>query len=82
MEQRIKTLTEKLGITDILNKYPYEVSGGEKQRTVVCRALITNPQIILADEPTGALDSKSTDQLLHLFGKISVKTVSFTYLTF
>lgn len=71
MEQRIKPLSEKLGITDILNKYPYEVSGGQKQRTAVCRALITNPQIILADEPTGALDSKSTDQLLHLFGKIN-----------
>ncbi|HHV28782.1 ABC transporter ATP-binding protein [Acetivibrio mesophilus] len=71
MEQRIKPLAEKLGITDILKKYPYEVSGGQKQRTAVCRALITNPQIILADEPTGALDSKSTDQLLHLFGKIN-----------
>jgi len=71
MEQRIKPLAEKLGISDILNKYPYEVSGGQKQRAAVCRALITNPQIILADEPTGALDSKATDQLLHLFNKIN-----------
>lgn len=71
MEQRIKPLAEKLGITDILKKYPYEVSGGQKQRAAVCRALITHPQIILADEPTGALDSKSTNQLLHLFNKIN-----------
>lgn len=71
MERRIRPLAEKLGITDILNKYPYEISGGQKQRTAVCRALITNPQIILADEPTGALDSKATDQLLKLFGKIN-----------
>ena len=71
MEQRIKPLAEKLGITDILKKYPYEVSGGQKQRAAVCRALITHPQIILADEPTGALDLKSTNQLLHLFNKIN-----------
>lgn len=71
MERRIKPLAEKLGITDILMKYPYEVSGGQKQRAAVCRALITSPQIILADEPTGALDSKSTDQLLRLFDKIN-----------
>lgn len=71
MEERIKPLAQKLGITDILKKYPYEVSGGQKQRAAVCRALITNPQIILADEPTGALDSKATDQLLNLFDKIN-----------
>lgn len=71
MEDRIWPLAEKLGITDILKKYPYEVSGGQKQRAAVCRALITNPQIILADEPTGSLDSKATDQLLHLFDKIN-----------
>lgn len=71
MEQRLRPIAEKLRITDILKKYPYEVSGGQKQRTAVCRALITHPQIVLADEPTGALDSKSTDQLLHLFGKIN-----------
>jgi len=71
MEQRIRPLAVKLGIADILNKYPYEVSGGQKQRAAVCRALITNPKIILADEPTGALDSKATDQLLRLFDKIN-----------
>ena len=60
-----------LGIESILGKFPYEVSGGQKQRAAVARALITNPQIILADEPTGALDSKSTDQLLELFSKIN-----------
>ena len=71
MEQRLRPIAEKLGITDVLKKYPYEVSGGQKQRTAVCRALITHPQIILADEPTGALDSKTTDQLLHLLGQIN-----------
>lgn len=71
MEQRLIPLAQKLGISDILNKYPYEISGGQKQRTAICRALITNPKIILADEPTGSLDSKATDQLLNLFNKIN-----------
>lgn len=61
----------ELGITDILRKYPYEVSGGQKQRAAVARALITNPKLILADEPTGALDSKSTDELLRLFSQVN-----------
>ena len=61
---------KKLGIEDILKKYPYEVSGGQKQRCAVARALITKPQIVLADEPTGALDSRSTDELLKLFSDI------------
>lgn len=71
MEQRLAPIAEKLGITKLLEKYPYEVSGGQKQRAAVARALITNPQLILADEPTGALDSKATDSLLHLFNQIN-----------
>ena len=63
-------IASQLGITEFLKKYPYEVSGGQKQRAAVARALITNPKIILADEPTGALDSKATDELLRLFGEI------------
>ena len=59
------------GISHLLSKYPYEVSGGQKQRCAAARALITNPQIILADEPTGALDSKSTDELLNIFSQIN-----------
>ena len=64
-------MADKLGISHLLSKYPYEVSGGQKQRCAAARALITNPQIILADEPTGALDSKSTDELLNIFSQIN-----------
>ena len=64
-------IVQKLGIEGLMGKYPYEVSGGQKQRAAVARALITHPKLILADEPTGALDSKSTDELLELFGKIN-----------
>lgn len=71
MNKRIKPLAAKLGITDLLYKYPYEVSGGQKQRAAVARALITNPQLVLADEPTGALDSRSADDLLKLFADIN-----------
>lgn len=71
MEERLKPLAERLAISDILRKFPYEISGGQKQRTAVARALITRPQLVLADEPTGALDSKATDQLLRMFSDIN-----------
>ncbi len=71
MAERLTPIAEQLGISEFLKKYPYEVSGGQKQRAAVARALITNPKIILADEPTGALDSKATDELLRMFGKIN-----------
>lgn len=71
MIPRLTPIAKKLGIEEILSKYPYEVSGGQKQRAAVARALITGPQLILADEPTGALDSKATDSLLRLFGEIN-----------
>lgn len=71
MEQRLAGLAMQLGIMDILKKYPYEVSGGQKQRAAVARALITEPKLILADEPTGALDSRASDELLQLFSEIN-----------
>lgn len=67
MNNRMKPIASKLGIEEIIDKYPYEISGGQKQRIAVARALITNPKLILADEPTGALDSKTADSLLNLF---------------
>ena len=71
MEERLKPLAERLGLAEILEKYPYEVSGGQKQRTAVARALITRPQLVLADEPTGALDSKASDKLLRIFADVN-----------
>lgn len=71
MKERIKPIAAGLGINEILQKYPYEISGGQKQRTAVARAVITNPELILADEPTGALDSKSADELLDIFREIN-----------
>lgn len=71
INKKILPIAEKLGITEILKKYPYEISGGQKQRAAVARALITSPKLILADEPTGALDSKATDELLRLFREIN-----------
>ncbi len=67
IDKRVKEIAQKLGIEEILNKYPYQVSGGQKQRVASSRAIITNPQLVLADEPTGALDSKSARQLLEIF---------------
>lgn len=71
MHERLIPIADKLGITEMLKKYPYEVSGGQKQRAAAARAMITDPKLILADEPTGALDSKSTDELLRLFAEVN-----------
>lgn len=73
MDSKLKFIAKKLGIEDILAKYPYEVSGGQKQRAAVARALITGPKLILADEPTGALDSKAADGLLRLFNEVNAE---------
>ena len=67
MQERLKPIASQLGITDLLKKYPYEVSGGQKQRAAVARAIITNPKLILADEPTGALDSKTSKEIIDIF---------------
>lgn len=73
METRLLPLAARLGISSLLQKYPYEVSGGQKQRAAVARALITRPDLVLADEPTGALDSRAADSLLQLFGEINAE---------
>ncbi len=71
IDQRIKEVAKKLNIKDVLDKYPYQMSGGQKQRVASARAIITNPKLILADEPTGALDSKSSKMLLESFNYLN-----------
>ena len=73
IETRVKEIAEKLEITEILKKYPYQISGGQKQRVASARAIVTNPKLVLADEPTGALDSKSARQLLATFTTLNQK---------
>ena len=73
IEERVQEIAKKLEITDILNKYPYQISGGQKQRVASARAIITNPKLVLADEPTGALDSKSARQLLEIMEDMNTK---------
>ncbi|MBO0444756.1 hypothetical protein IGJ55_000230 [Enterococcus sp. AZ170] len=81
MEERIKPLAKKLGIEPLLEKYPYEISGGQKQRVAAARALITKPQLVLADEPTGALDSKSSGNLLQLFQEVNQQNQTIVMVT-
>ena len=71
MEKRLMPIVKSLGIDQLIEKYPYELSGGQKQRTAIARAMITQPKLILADEPTGALDSKSTDSVLDIFDELN-----------
>ena len=81
IQKRVDDVAEKLGITEILKKYPYQVSGGQKQRVASARAIITNPKLILADEPTGALDSKSGAQVMELFQKLNDEGVTVLMIT-
>ena len=81
MEARLMPLSARLGIADILGKYPFEVSGGQKQRAAVARALITKPRILLADEPTGALDSRSSTSLMELFSSLNGEGITILMVT-
>ncbi|OPH49284.1 bacitracin ABC transporter ATP-binding protein [Paenibacillus ferrarius] len=73
LERRVDVISQKFGIQTIMNKYPYQISGGQKQRTAVCRAIVSSPSLVLADEPTGALDSKSATELLESLQQLNVQ---------
>jgi putative ABC transport system ATP-binding protein len=73
IEDRVKKVARELNITEVLEKYPYQMSGGQKQRVASARAIITDPKLVLADEPTGALDSKSSKMLLEQFERLNQK---------
>ncbi len=79
IEKRVHAIADKLGIRDILSKFPYEVSGGQKQRCACARALINEPKLILADEPTGALDSKASRLLLETMSEINKKNAGYYF---
>ena len=81
MSQKLMPVAEELGIAGLLEKYPYEVSGGQKQRAAAARALITEPRLLLADEPTGALDSKSGRQIMELFDRLNEEGVTIVMIT-
>ncbi len=81
MAARLEPLVEKLGIGSEIEKYPYELSGGQKQRVTIARALITEPELLLADEPTGALDSRNSEQLLQLFQQLNQKSQTILMVT-
>jgi len=82
IDNKVLNIARKIGIEDLLEKYPYEVSGGQKQRTACARALVTNPKLILADEPTGALDSKSAQMLIEMMSKVISSTALTTFTLF
>lgn len=71
MQERLDQIKDQLGISELFNKYPYEISGGQKQRVAIARAIITKPDLVLADEPTGSLDSTSSEIILNMFAKIN-----------
>lgn len=73
IQERVDTIARTFGISNLLDKYPYQISGGQKQRTAASRALVSNPKLIFADEPTGALDSKSATDLLESLSKLNVE---------